>query len=150
MAETVESLADSQWRQRLAAFADALIPGGAGMPSASAAGVHKAGIDRALACRPDLRELVTGVIGVDAEPCEALNRLQAEELGVFNRFAVTIAGIYFMNPNVRRLVGYPGDAPQRKRAKPGEAEEYLKDGILDPVIERGPIYRPTPTRLAGG
>ena len=146
MAETVESLAESQWRQRLAAFADALIPGGAGMPSACAAGVHEAGIDRALACRPDLRELVSGVIGVDAEPREALKRLRAEQPGVFDRFAVTIAGIYFMNPDVRRLVGYPGDAPQRKRARPGEAEAYLKDGILDPVIERGPIYRPTPTR----
>lgn len=145
MAETVETLAESQWRQRLAALADALIPGGAGMPSASAAGVHEAGIDRALACRPDLRELFTDVIGVDAKPREALDRLRAEEPGVFDRFAVTIAGIYFMNPDVRRLVGYPGDAPQRKRARPGEAEEYLKDGILDPVIERGPIYRPTPS-----
>ena len=145
MAETVESLAESQWRQRLAAFADALIPGGSGLPSASAADVHGAGIDRTLACRPDLRELVTGVIGVDAEPREALKRLRTEQPTVFDRFAVTIAGIYFMNPDVRRLVGYPGDAPQRNRAKPGEAEEYLKDGILDPVVERGPIYRPTPT-----
>ena len=145
MAETVGNLAEAQWRQRLAAFADALIPGGAGLPSASAAGVHEAGIDRTLACRPDLRDLVTGVIGIDAEPREALEWLRAEQPGVFDRFAVTIAGIYFMNRDVRRLVGYPGEAPQRKRARPGEAEEYLKDGILDPVIERGPIYRPTPT-----
>ena len=145
MAETVGNLAEAQWRQRLAAFADALIPGGVGLPSASAAGVHEDGIDRTLACRPDLRDLVTGVIGVDAEPREALERLRAEQPSVFDRFAVTIAGIYFMNRDVRRLVGYPGEAPQRKRARPGEAEEYLKDGILDPVIERGPIYRPTPT-----
>ena len=146
MAEAANSVTDSQWRQRLAAFADTLVPGGEGLPSASAAGVHEAGIDRTLACRPDLRDLITSVIGVDAEPREALERLRAEQPGVFDSFAVTIAGIYFMNPDVRRLVGYPGDAPQRKRARPGEAEEYLKDGILDPVIERGPIYRPTPTQ----
>ena len=145
MAETVESAGESQWRQRLAAFADALIPGGAGLPSASAADVHEAGIDRTLDCRPDLRELITSVISVTGEPHEALKRLRAEQPDVFDSFAFTIAGIYFMNPEVRRLVGYPGDAPQRKRAKPGEAEEYLKDGILDPVIERGPIYRPTTT-----
>ncbi|MCW2739051.1 MAG: hypothetical protein JWN97_3695, partial [Nocardioides sp.] len=40
--------------------------------------------------------------------------------------------------------GMPGDAPKRNPAFPDESEHYLSDGILDPVLQRGPIYRPTP------
>ncbi|CAB4927787.1 unannotated protein [freshwater metagenome] len=32
----------------------------------------------------------------------------------------------------------------RQPALPDEADAYLEDGILDVVIARGPIYRPTP------
>lgn len=136
------------WRQRLAAFADHLIPGGAGLPSASAAEVHTVMIDRALECRPDLSQLISGVIDGSSAPGEELERLRNTQPGVFDKFAFAIAAVYFLNPEVRRLVGYPGAAPQRKAAKPGEAEDYLRDGLLDPVVARGPIYRPTPKAMA--
>ncbi len=136
----------ADWRRRFGAYADALIPGGAGLPSASAADVHGAGVDRMLACRPDLTEMIVKVVGARLEPRLELNRLQTSEPHVFEEFASAVANAYFLNPEVRMLFGYPGAAPQRKRAKPGETEEYLRDGLLDPVIERGPIYRRPPTR----
>lgn len=135
---------DGEQRSRLAAFGDALIPGGAGLPSASEAGVHEEWIDRTLDARPDLTEDVLGVIGGDAEPGVELERLRQEEPEVFARFTFTVSGAYFINPHVRKLFGYPGPAMQEKLAGPDEEAMYLADGILDPVIERGPIYRPTP------
>lgn len=135
---------DGEQRRRLAAFADALIPGGAGLPSASEAEVHAEWIDRTLAARPDLTEDVLRVIGDDTEPGVELERLRQEEPEVFARFTFAVSGAYYINPHVRELFGYPGPAPQKKLAGPDEEAMYLADGILDPVIERGAIYRPTP------
>jgi len=104
-------------------------------------------IDRTLECRPDLSQLITSVIDGRAEPREELERLRKKQPDVFDKFAFAIAAVYFLNPEVRRLLGYPGAAPQRKAAKPGEAEDYLRGGLLDPVVARGPIYRPTPKAM---
>jgi hypothetical protein len=142
-ADLKPTLDDAQ-RSRLAAFADALIPGGAGLPSASAAKVHQKWIDRVLAARPDLGELVLQVIAGETEPRAELEQLRQLDPDRFERFTFAVSGAYFINPRVRKLLGYPGSAPKKKPAYPDEAEHYLEDGILDPVIARGPIYRPTP------
>lgn len=135
---------DDASRDRLAEYADVLISGGAGMPCASEANVHGEGIDRALAARPDLVETVHVVLMRTGAPGPELERLRREDRAVFDRFAYVIAGAYLMNPCVRKLLGLSGSTPERKPADPDEADHYLSDGILDPVIERGPIYRPTP------
>jgi hypothetical protein len=135
---------DDTLRSRFAEFADLLIAGGAGLPSASAADVQGKWIDRALAVRPDLAEMVRAVIGLPGEPRVELERLRKEDPQTFERFAFTVAGAYLMHPRVRRLLGYPGQAPKPKPAYPDESDLYLADGILNPVIERGPTYRPTP------
>ena len=46
----------------------------------------------------------------------------------------------FMNPDVRRAVGYAGQgaAPIDPRV------DYMEDGLLESVIKRGPVDRPTP------
>jgi hypothetical protein len=129
---------------RLAAFADTLIPGGAGLPSASEAGVHAGLIERALAARPDLEDVVMTVIDSDGEPAEELERLRVEQPTLFDNFTFAISGAYFLSPEVRRLLGYPGPAPEPKPAAPGEAEQFLAGDIIEQVIARGPIFRPTP------
>lgn len=131
-------------RARLAGLADELIVGGAGMPSASEAEVHGVWIDRALAVRPDLVALLREVLAAPGSPREALERLRQQSRPQFDAFAFVVAGAYLINPRVRRLLGYPGPVPVRNPAFPDEAESYLEDGILDPVVRRGPIYRPTP------
>jgi choline dehydrogenase-like flavoprotein len=45
------------------------------------------------------------------------------------------------NPRVRRSFGYPGTVPRRNPSAPGEAEYYLEDNVLEPVVVRGPIFR---------
>jgi hypothetical protein len=135
---------DDALRGRLAEFANLLIAGGAGLPSASEADVQGKWIDRTLVARPDLVEVVHAVIGGAGEPAAELKRIRSEDPLLFDRFAHAIAGAYLMVPKVRKGLGLPGNAPKRKPAYPDEADHYLSDGILDVVIERGPIYRPTP------
>ncbi len=137
-------LSDYQ-RARLAGFADHLIAGGAGMPSASQAEVHGAWIDRTFAARPDLVSVVLDVIDQDGTPAAVLDRLRMADRPKFDAFAFAISGAYLINPRVRKLLGLPGSAPEKNPAFPDEAESYLEDGILEPVIQRGALYRPTPS-----
>ena len=48
-------------------------------------------------------------------------------------------GAYYLHPRVRRLIGYPGQKPDP--AADDESDYWLRDGLLDPVIDRGPIWR---------
>ena len=131
-------------RERLAVLADHLISGGDGLPSASGADVQGVWMDRVLAARPDLIEVVIAVIGQAGDPATDLDALRVQDPATFDVFSYAIAGAYLMNPRVRGLLGMPGDAPRRNPAFPDESDYYLSDGILEPVIARGPIYRPTP------
>ena len=54
------------------------------------------------------------------------------------------SGGYYMNLKIRKRIGYPG---QGKRPPFSDEAEYdLRDGLLDPVLERGPSTRPRPRR----
>ena len=48
---------------------------------------------------------------------------------------------YFLNERVRQQIGYAGQTALQLDERP----DYLDDGLLDSVIRRGPIYRPTPS-----
>ena len=52
------------------------------------------------------------------------------------------AGAYFLNPEVRQAIGYPGQ--QAVPIVPEDPPDYEQDGLLASVIARGLIYRPTP------
>jgi hypothetical protein len=135
---------DDEGRARLADLADALIPGGQGLPSARAAEVQGEWIDRVLAAAPGLADIVAGVIHSD-EPAEpGLTRLRERDHALFDRFCFAVSAAYFMNPRVRRELGYPGTAPRPLPAAEGEAEYYLEDDVLGPVLTRGPLVRPVP------
>ena len=49
---------------------------------------------------------------------------------------------YFLNPAMRAAIGYPG--LEARPIDPDAAPDYLDDGLLDSVVARGPVYRPTP------
>jgi hypothetical protein len=101
-------------------------------------------MDRVFAARPDMEAAVRSVLALPGEPVQVLARLREQSPEQFTGFAFAVAGAYLINPRIRRELGYPGPAPVPNPALPGEAESYLEDGILDVVIARGPIYRPTP------
>lgn len=144
LSETRTAL-DQAARARLAQFANALIAGSPGWPSASEAEVHDVWIDRSLAARPDLVAIVTSVLAAAGEPREVLNELRTCDPGRFENFSSLVAGAYLMNPRVRRKLGLPAGAPERNPPYPDEADFYLEGGLLDPVIARGSAgFRRTP------
>jgi hypothetical protein len=135
---------DPTMRETLKGLADVLLPAAERMPAASGAGVHDEWLDRVLAARPDLVPMLARVLTEAAgrQPDEEVRRLKREDRPGFLALASACAGGYYLNPDVRRRLGYPGQEPVLP--EPGESEHELADGILQPVIARGSIYRPTP------
>lgn len=129
-------------RELLGTLADLLIPAGSGFPSASQAGVAHAGVDQLLAARPDLLRPLKGLL-IEAKgkaPAEFLKDLQANDAMGFGVLAEVVPGAYFLNAEVRTKLKYDGQSGRPIELR----EDYLEDGLLQSVIDRGPIYRPTP------
>ena len=133
---------DANERAVLAALADVLIPAAEGFPAASQAGVADEGLDAVLSFRPDLagglKSLLASARGRAA--AEVVADLKEEDPASFGLLAEIVPGAYFLNPRVRALLGYAGQVPHPIDPHP----EYLDDGLLQSVLDRGPIYRPTP------
>lgn len=144
MSTVADARIDEAHRGTLADLADVLVPAAEGMPAASEAGVAGAGLDQVLAARPDLRATLEGLLAgaAGADPRAEVNRLAAEAPDAFATLALVVTGGYYLDPEVRRRIGYPGQVPNP--AAPGEAEHDLRGGLLDPVLARGPLYRATP------
>ena len=134
--------------ETLAALADALIPAADGMPAASEAGATGEHLDEVLRLRSDLQQPLRELAerGRPADPAAEIQRLQAEEPETFEALSTAIAGAYFLNPEVRRLMGYPGQ--ERRPIEAEDPPDYEQDGLLASVVERGTIYRPTPEDAA--
>ena len=132
----------SNERQLFAALADLLIPSGNEFPSASEAGAADEGLDQLVAVRPDLLDSLKSLLlrAKDRLPIEFLQELQTNDPAAFGVLAESVPGAYFLNPEVRAKLKYNGQS-----ARPIDPrEDYLDDGLLQSVIDRGPIYRPTP------
>jgi hypothetical protein len=130
-------------RELLGRLADVLIPAAPDMPSASAAGVAGQWLDKVLEARPDLAASLKDFLAKagDQEPVVVVALLRSNDPAAFGILAEVAAGAYFMNPEVQRAIGYAG---QIQRPIDPESD-YLNDGLLESVIRRGPIYRPTPS-----
>ena len=134
-------------RERLGALADVLIPAAAGMPSATQAGVHREGLDRVLAARPDLEPVLARVLAAaDGEPGDVLRGLQASDEAGFAALALAVTGGYYTDPEIRRLIGYPGQQYQPELVT--GAPDW-DEAALARVVERGAIYRSTGTVARG-
>ena len=137
-------LFDAEARSRLAALADALIPAGDGMPSASEAGVAGEWLDAIVAAEPGFGPALASVLAEAdvSDPAGELRRIETNDPAGWGTLTTVVAGAYFLNPEIAEKVGYPG-----RRAIPvddGSEPDWLQDGLLDSVKSRGPVYRPTP------
>jgi hypothetical protein len=133
---------DAHERAVLAALADVLIPAGEGFPSASDAGVAREGLDQVLSFRPDLaaglKKLLASALG--RPPAQVIAELRRDDPAGFGLLAELVPGAYFLDPQVRAKLGYHGQGPRPIDPHP----DYLDEGLLQAVLDRGPIYRPTP------
>jgi hypothetical protein len=133
---------DPSRRAVLAGLADVLIPAGDGMPSASAAGVAGEGLDLVLAAVPSLGTPLADVLAGAGgrEPAEVVAGLARTDPAAYGVLTEAVTAAYFMNPDVRQALGYSGQGPTPLDPR----ADYMEDGLLEAVIKRGPIYRPTP------
>jgi len=133
---------DPAQRAVLAGLADVLISAGDGMPSASAGAVAEAGLNQVLAAVPSLGASLADVLARarGREPAEVIASLARTDLAAYAILTEVVTAAYFMNPDVRKAVGYTGQGP----APLDPRVDYMEDGLLESVVKRGPIYRPTP------
>lgn len=138
--EGVTMLSDDE-RAVYAGIADILIPDAEDMPSASQAGVHTRWVDEALRYRPDLQERFRTALSVAAghEPAEAVELLNSDHIPAFEALGTLTAGAYFLNPDVRQRLGYPGQTPTLARP-----DTELYENLLMNVMQRGQVYRDAP------
>jgi hypothetical protein len=138
---------DADQRAALAALADVLIPAGDGFPSASEAGVASEGLDQVISFQPGIEAGLMNVLeqSKTRPPVEAVVELQKNHPAAFGVLAEFVAGAYFLNPVVRARLGYAGQGPVPISPHP----DYLDDGLLQSVLSRGPVYRPTPGTKRG-
>src|SRR5262245_19043035 len=133
---------DANERAVLAGLADVLIPAGEGFPSASEAGVAGEGLDQVLSFRPDLtaglKKLLASAQGRPA--AEFVEKMRQTDPASFGILAELVPGAYFLNLKVRAKLGYHGQKARPIDPRP----DYLDEGLLQSVIDRGTIYRATP------
>lgn len=136
---------DDVVRSTFAAIADILIPAAEGMPAASSVGVaNEQNLDRILGLRPDLAEAFFRAIerAKGKDPATAAEELNQNDAAGLSAIGLIASSAYYMTPVVRELIGYPG---QESRAfDPDAIPEYVANGMLKVVQDRGPIFRKTP------
>lgn len=133
-------------RKTFGEIADLLIPAYKNLPAATTVGVHEKLLDDVLGFRPDivdaffrgLAEIQSGKISED------LNALYRADPDAFGAISLAASGGYYMSPEVRAALGYPGQ--ESLTYDPHATPDYLVDHLLERVALRGPIYRPTPTK----
>ncbi len=131
-------------RTAFAAVADMLIPAYKKYPSATSVGVHEKMLDDVLGFRPDLVEaFLRGLASIDTANLSAnVNTLYKADPDAFNAISLVASGGYYMAPQVREVLCYPGQ--EAVPYNPHEVPEFLMNHRLEKVARRGPIYRSTP------
>jgi choline dehydrogenase-like flavoprotein len=118
----------AEHRERLARFAEVLIPAAVTMPPAGE--IVRRGVDRVLAARPDLGDLL--VRALDELPDDAdLTALTADDR-TGHALRYTVAGAYYTDTTVHDALGYPSTRPRPVPAF--DYPEYLAEGLLDHLL----------------
>ena len=124
----------------LAAVAGQLIPAAHGMPSAADV-LSEDRLRFVLGARPDLGEPLLGALRPELgnDPRSRLAALARDEPGSLAALQLVIVAGYYTDKRVRELIGYPGQAAIE--VKSWLLPEYLEEGLIDRVLERGPVWR---------
>ncbi|WP_426163535.1 hypothetical protein [Sandarakinorhabdus sp. DWP1-3-1] len=134
-------MTDADIGKAFAALAARLIPATDTMPAIGDVADLEQGMATALNSRPDLRgDIMRGIgvvhrDGVDA----AIVSLQADDRSAWAALGLAAASIYYTAPPVQAILGYRG--PERRTYDADATPEYVTNGMLDLVKQRGPIWR---------
>ncbi|MBY5825866.1 hypothetical protein [Rhizobium leguminosarum] len=130
--------------QTLRTVANTLIPPQDNFRSGSAVSNFDQLITKAAAILDKYFELLTNVleelrVTPETEMWDRLKRLEAEDGETFYVLSTLIVGTYIYSDEIKSELNYP--TPHRNPPGLFDAADELSSGILDPVIERGLIYR---------
>ena len=132
----------AEQRRVLARLADVLVADGDGMPAASTVNVAGELLDRCLEAAPVLAApLLVLLDEALSDAADAyVRRLDADRPDDFAVLSSVVVGAYYLSPQVRALIGYPGQEPSPLTA--AAEPDYLD--MLERVYERHPGYREAP------
>jgi hypothetical protein len=121
-------------------LASHLIPAAHGMPAAGDV-VDDRRLTFVLQARPDLVEALRGALRPELgeDPGARFATLAAGEPGNAAALQLAVVAGYYTDAAVRAAIAYPGQV-----AKPVTAFDYpayIEEGLIDQVLERGPIWR---------
>ena len=135
--ERVEVAAfDDGERDRLSDFADLLIPGNESRPAPSEVGIAGRLLDQVIEARPDLAEPLHRALFESAlSSPERLDELAIDDQEARMALDLAIAGGYYMSPEVRTAIGYPGQIAQV--VSPDIYPDYVEEGLLESVLQMG-------------
>lgn len=135
-------MTDADIAAAFAALADRLIPATDTMPAAGNAADLVQGLATVLNSRPDLRgDVMRGIGTVHREGVDAaIPRLQANDSEAWAALGLAAASIYYTALPVQAILGYRG--PERRTYDADATPDYVTNGLLDVVKQRGPIWRP--------
>lgn len=122
-------------------LADLLIPGGAGMPKASASNLL-IGIQRILKIRPDLVDAAKEMAGDLAQSrAWTVEEIRAAYPERFLEVAELLAGSYFLDESVTGILDYLDK--ETIPLDPEEARNADLQVLVGPVMDRGNVFRET-------
>jgi hypothetical protein len=84
---------------------------------------------------PSLAAALTGTLDADVAGEDIgpwLDALSRRDLAAYRSLALAVAGAYYLDPEVRRRLGYEGQVPQPVR--PAAFPEYVDEGLLDAAL----------------
>ena len=138
-----ENLRDD-YRKIFVKLADILIPEAEGMPSASQMHIQNDPLDQILKLRPELRDDLLRVLklGCGKDPYLFLKELNEMDSVAFDSLSNIVSAAYLIQPKVHRLLKYSGQVSSP--SQDSEENDYFRDGLLQPVIDRGRRYREVP------
>ncbi len=131
---------DEREQRVFVAVADQLIPAAHEMPSAAEV-VTPERVAFVLRSRPDLQEPMKQALrpelGADVD--QRLAALAADEPMNLAALQLVIVSGYYTDKRVRELIGYPGQ--EAIEVKSWIVPPYLEEGLIDKMLERGPVWR---------
>ncbi len=126
---------------------DTLIPATADNPAASDVAEFDQRAARAMAILwkqfDQLTALLSDLSTVSQEDMFAMLRdIEKFRNADFYFLSLVVVSAYLYSPQIKERLNYPD--PHRDTPGLFDAADELSSGILDPVVERGPIYVPVP------
>ncbi|MGD1888042.1 MAG: hypothetical protein ACFB01_13150 [Cohaesibacteraceae bacterium] len=111
------------------------------MPSASEIDLDQAPTDRVLAIDPSRLAPLRAFLSLPGavETIADVEALAQQDSDGFSALAIVLANAYFMHPNVREAIGYPGQ--EARDSSVGLTTE--DEALMQVVAARGPVYRDT-------